>query len=364
MRLILTGESCDQPRHCYAVEGEALSFLVDCGYQRAYPGDETPHLPPEIIRGASYLFLSHSHENQSGALPWLFSSGFDGRVVTTTETARQLPFPLDDPIILEALSLPGESFSLPGGLSVQWGRSGHCSGSVWFRFTERGRTLFFSGDYYSCARVHACDPIEGLSADLAVLDCDYGQLPSGNRREEQVRVLCDAIGEALADGRPVLLPVPKYGRGIGILTYLCERFPHTDIFGDRHFLTEIGHLDANALWIRPDVHDILDTVYVRAIPEEFVALGVYFVSDPQLDTPEAQRLAQRLAECGGRIFFTGTTEPGSTASLLRHSGQAQLLRYGVHCTEADMLRIAAQNRFRRIIAYHSDFAPTQREYEV
>ena len=96
MRLILTGESCDQPRHCYAVEGEALSFLVDCGYQRAYPGDETPHLPPEIIRGASYLFLSHSHENQSGALPWLFSSGFDGRVVTTTETARQLPFPLDE----------------------------------------------------------------------------------------------------------------------------------------------------------------------------------------------------------------------------------------------------------------------------
>jgi hypothetical protein len=52
------------------------------------------------------------------------------------------------------------------------------------------------------------------------------------------------------------------------------------------------------------------------------------------------------------------------ASMLRHSGQAQLLRYGVHCTQADMLRIASQNHFRRIIAYHSDFAPTQRVYEI
>ena len=364
MKLWLTGDPCSQERHCYFVECSSVSFIFDCGYQRAYPGDELPHLTPQQIRRASYLFLTHSHVNQSGALPWLMSNGFTGRVVTTTETARQLSFPLDDPLILEGLSLPGESFTLPGSLEVTWGRSGHCSGSAWFCFREGGHTLFFTGDYYVCARVHARDPIENITADLAVMDCDYGQDSADNRREAQMKDLMDAISEALADGRPVLLPVPKYGRGLGILTYVCQRFPNTDIFGDEAFIRELGHLDANPLWIRPDVHDILDSVYVRSVPEEFVALGVYFLSDPQLDTPEGQRLSERILECGGRIFFTGTTEPRTTASLLRHAGKAQLLRYGVHCTQEDMLEIASMNHFKKIIAYNSDYAPTQQMIEI
>ena len=364
MKLWLTGEPYTQARHCYYVEGTAVSFIFDCGFQRAYPGDELPHLSQEQIRRANYLFLTHSHENQSGALPWLFSSGFSGRVVLTTETARQLSIALDDPLLLEALSLPGDSFHLPGGLSVRWGRSGHCSGSAWFSFRESGQTLFFSGDYYACARVHACDPIRGQSADLAVLDCDYGQSTSLNSREEQVRRLISAISDALSDGRPVLLPVPLYGRGLGILTYICERLPHTDIFGDRHFITELGHLDASALWVKPSVQDLLGDFYIRTIPEDFVALGVYFVSDPQLDSSEGRAVAQRILDCGGRIIFTGTTEPGSTASLMLHAGMASLLRYGVHCTQDDLLHIAAQNHFRRIVAYHSDFAPDRPVYDL
>ena len=75
MKLYLTGEPCTQQRHCYFVEGETASFIMDCGYQRCYRGDELPHLLPEQIRAARYLFLSHSHENQSGALPYLLANG-------------------------------------------------------------------------------------------------------------------------------------------------------------------------------------------------------------------------------------------------------------------------------------------------
>ena len=89
MKLYLTGEPCSQQRHCYYVEGESLSFIVDCGYQRSYTGDELPHLTGKQIRKAQYLFLSHSHENQAGGLLYLLQSGFSGRVVLTTETARQ-----------------------------------------------------------------------------------------------------------------------------------------------------------------------------------------------------------------------------------------------------------------------------------
>ena len=95
MKLYLTGEPCSQQRHCYYVQGRDTSFIMDCGYQRCYRGDELPHLTPEQIRSSRYLFLTHSHENQSGALPYLLSNGFTGRVVLTTETARQLPLAID-----------------------------------------------------------------------------------------------------------------------------------------------------------------------------------------------------------------------------------------------------------------------------
>ena len=159
--------------------------------------------------------------------------------------------------------------------------------------------------------------------------------------------------------------MPRYGRGQGVLTVVHERLPQADLFGDTHFLEELGHLSAaSALWVQPRaLNQLLDT-FVRPIPEEFVALGVYFVSDPQLDSAFARQLVHRLLVCGGRVIFTGTVEPRTHAAMLMHAGKARLLRYGVHCTQEDMMRIAAQNSFRQIIAYRSDFAPAKSVYDV
>jgi len=41
-----------------------------------------------------------------------------------------------------------------------------------------------------------------------------------------------------------------------------------------------------------------------------------------------------------------------------------MLRYAVHCTQEEMLGVAAQNQFKKIIAYRSDYAPTQAVYEI
>lgn len=168
MKLYLTGEPCTQQRHCYFVEGESASFIMDCGYQRCYRGDELPHLLPDQIRAARYLFLSHSHENQSGALPYLLSNGFTGRVVLTTETARQLPLGIDDPIVLEGLSVPYAEAPLPGGISLTWGRSGHCSGSVWFRMAKTGARCS-SPAIITTARV--CMPAIRLKGSARISPC-------------------------------------------------------------------------------------------------------------------------------------------------------------------------------------------------
>ena len=364
MKLYLTGQPCSQQRHCYYVESDGISFIVDCGYQRCYEGDEHPHLTGAQIRSARYLFLTHSHENQAGSLTHFLQSGFSGHVVLTTETARQLTSPLDDLIILEALSLPYAEAVLPGGLRVTWGRSGHCSGSVWLRIAHHDRSILFSGDYYDCARVHSTDPIQGLSADLAVLDCDYGSAHGASSRRAQVSMLMGTIREALGDGRPVVLPVPLYGRGLGILSYLSEYLPDAYIFGDDHFIDEFAHLDAAGMWVQERAMKGMANVDLRPYPQEFVALGVYFISDPQLDNRESRRLVNQILQCGGRVIMTGTVEPRTHSAALMHAGKAQMIRYGVHCTQEDMMRIAAQNAFHRIVAYRSDYAPEQQVYDI
>ncbi|MBQ4265878.1 MAG: hypothetical protein IJB85_10230 [Clostridia bacterium] len=363
MKLYLTGEPCSQQRHCYFVKASAASFIVDCGYQRCYPGDEVPHLTLDQIRSARYLFLTHSHENQSGALAYLFSNGFSGHVVMTAETAQQLHIAVDDPIVLEGLSLPFTEVELPGGLHLIWGRSGHCLGSAWFRIRDGEKSILFSGDYYPAARIHETDAIAGLKADIAVLDCDYGT-QSASTRDEQLDALVSAIAEAIEDNRPVLLPVPAYGRGLGIISCVSERLPDVDIFADEHLRRELSQLDATTMWVKPEASDILSSIFVRPIPEEFVALGVYFISDPQLDEPDSLVLLRQLLICGARVFMTGTVEVGTYAASLMHSGNARKLRYAIHCTQEEMLSVAAQNDFGRIIAYRSDYAPTQEMYEV
>lgn len=363
MKLYLTGSPCSQQRHCYFVEGSQASFIVDCGYQRSYPGDELPHLTAVQIRSARYLFLTHSHENQAGGLEYLFASGFTGRVVLSAETAQQLRTPIDDPIILEGLSLPFSETELPGGLHLIWGRSGHCLGSAWFRIRDGEKSILFSGDYYPAARIHETDAIRDLCADIAVLDCDYG-VHSADTREEQLDALVSSIAEAIEEGVPVLLPVPTYGRGLGIISCVSERLPDVDIFADEPLRRELSQLDATAMWVKPDAGALLGGLFVRPIPEEFVALGVYFISDPQLDEPESLVLLRQLLLCGARVFMTGTVEVGTYAASLMHSGNARMLRYAIHCTQEEMLSIAAQNDFQKIIAYRSDYAPTQAEYEI
>ena len=363
MKLYLTGNPCEQQRHCYYVEGSQVSFIVDCGYQRCYAGDELPHLTAEQIRSARYLFLTHSHENQAGGLEYLHANGFTGRVVVTAETAQQLHIAIDDPIVLEGLSLPYAETELSSGLHLIWGRSGHCCGSAWFRIRDGEKSIFFSGDYYPAARIHETDAISGIHADIAVLDCDYGT-QSASTRDEQLSVLVNAIAEAIEDGRPVLLPVPTYGRGLGLISCVSERLPHVDIFADEHLRRELSQLDATAMWVKHEASDLLASIFVRPIPEEFVALGVYFISDPQLDEPDSLVLLRQLLICGARVFMTGTVETGTYAASLMHSGHARMLRYAVHCTQEEMLAVASQNEFGKIIAYRSDYAPTQSVYEI
>ena len=242
----------------------------------------------------------------------------------------------------------------PVGLKLHWGRSGHCAGSVWYEFTLEDTTLLFSGDYTESSLVYETDPIRRVRAGLAVIDCAYGADP---RPAQVLRFdFLSRTAALLASGKPVLLPVPKYGRGLELLSLLHHARPKTPFYADAQFLYQLAWLKTDRFWLAPEARDGLMQVQVQpltGVPDA----GVCFVSDPQLKLAESRKLAEAFLAAGGSVVMTGTPEHGSCSEALLQAGKMEYLRYPVHQNETEYRKLLRENRFSRAIAYHTpDFS--------
>ncbi len=346
MRLYIAGGCGEHGRNCFLVEGERTTFLLDCGVMAGEEGGGTPRLAPEQIRGLQCVFLTHSHADHSGALPWLRSRGYAGPVVASRYTLAQLPFRMEGALPLEELCAGGRGRF--GDVQIQWGRSGHCVGSVWYRFTVEQRSVLFSGDYTEHTQIYAVDPIRGQCADVAVLDCAYG--PDATSYDaacwhllERMRALPERFGM-------LALPVPKYGRGPELLQLFRQNHIEGPFFGDTHFLSELARAEEYGAWLKPGVAGLSGAAAPFRGTE---ARGILFVSDPQLRSPAARELVRSVLKLGGRAVMSGTVERGSFSADLLECGRMELLPYPVHQNLTQMRALAEANVFNRVIPYHS-----------
>lgn len=343
MELYLAGGVGEHGRNCFLVEGQKLSFLVDCGKMADTPADPYPRLYKEQIRKLDAVFLTHSHGDHTGALPWLYSMGFKGKIIAAEETLRQLPFPVEQAIALETICPCGSG--IYHEFHMHWGRSGHCAGSVWYHFAEGAKSVLFSGDYTEDSLIYACDPIRGQQADVAVLDCAYGNDETGF--DAACHAVLTATKSMLDTVGLVLLPVTKFGRGLDLLKLLSNAMPNVAYYGDDVFLAQAAQQRDGGFWYKQTA------IAARTVPYDGQRQGILFISDPQLRTPDARRIAEQVRSFGGQAIMTGTVERNSYSEACIRQGWMKQVRYPVHLHFGQYQQLKADNQFKGAIPYHT-----------
>ena len=350
MKIKIAGGCGEHGRNCFYIEGISGAFLVDCGLLAGEEEGGFPHLLKEDISKIQYVFLTHSHADHTGALPWLRDNGFSGEVIASKETLLQLPFKLEHSKTIEEFQKENQT------ICVIYGRTGHCVGSVWYQFKFEDKMLLFSGDYVEESYVYKKDFIREKYADLAVLDCAYGK--DNKSFSYYSNKLISFISAKKKVVNTLLLPVPKFGRGLELYWLLKKNFPDWKYAGDSHFLEQVEQARGNT-WIQKGV----------SLPEEIAVYDensqadIVFVSDPQLRSENARRIAEQVLQ-DGHAIMTGTVEKGTLSESLLKEEKMTMLRFPVHLNYAQFKKVALHNSFKRIIAYHTPEYNCTKEIEI
>lgn len=346
MELFIAGGCGEHGRNCFLLQNGEEAVLVDCGLL-AGASNNLPRLAPEQIAKIKAVFLTHSHADHTGALPWLREQGCRAPVIAASPTLEQLPFAIQGTIPLESICPRGTAGALPqlANFTVAWGRSGHCAGSVWYKFVWGSEQILFSGDYSEQSRVYPCDTLRNETANLAVLDCAYGTktTPLGDCSKE----LYSATEALLRESPLAFLPVPKYGRGLDLLLALHAFLPQFAIYGDVHFCAQAKAAAAASDWYKP----LPDGFASWAKADCDFPKGVLFLSDPQLRGAAGQR-AKQLLTLGAHGLMTGTPDAGSLSMQLLQEGKMRFSCFPVHLNAVQCANLAEQNHFKKVVRYH------------
>lgn len=349
MNLYIAGGCSEHGRNSFLLSDNGMSILIDCGIMNGAKMD-TPQLSKEQIENISYVFITHSHQDHSGALGWLHENGFTGTVVMSKQTYVQISDKLNKTLFLEDIVLCNTTIELSGAIKLMWGKSGHCVGAVWYKFEWNRKKIIFSGDYCETSLTYCCDELRRNEADLAVIDCAYG-LDSRTASENKAELL-KVLKKRMAGGKDILLPVPKYGRGLDLVQLICDMGDKGVVLADKIVWEQISNKRQYSEWLKEGV--LLSKCNVTQLIGDDIAQGViYLLGDPQLKSQENRELAELLMKRNGHIILTGSVDKGSYSENLCCKGVADMYRYDVHQNLESVKRLTRQNTFKKVLLTHT-----------
>ncbi|MGI5949649.1 MBL fold metallo-hydrolase [Peptoniphilus sp.] len=343
MKLRICGGVGEHGRNCFYVETEDLRFLVDCGIKISDIEDPYPHLNDREINKLDAVFLTHSHNDHTGAINFICDRGFNGDIIASFETLSQIPFQIKNKVTLESISKGKRAFYKRA--VIDWGRTGHCAGAVWYKFYEKDKSILFSGDYTENSLIYECDLLRNIKADFAIIDSAYGKDDTDIYTYR--RNIVDKTEEFLKSKNLIAFPVPKYGRGIEIFKILSDNLKDVDYFGDQIFLNSLEKFKKDKFWHKKIQIDRDINLYDEN------ESGIVFISDAQLKNKISRRTVDKILSMNGTSISTGTVYDGTYADELVKEGKMYKLRYPVHQNYGEYLKILKENNFLNSIPYHS-----------
>lgn len=236
MKIIFCGGAKSVTGANHLVEFGRTKFLVDCGMFQGYQELENLNYRNFIYdpKKIKYLFLTHSHLDHTGRIPYLYKKGFRGKVICTAPTkdiahvalldaakiakerAEDLGYPplytrkeVEAVIKLFEPHPYHDVLKLSSNFSVRLLNAGHILGSTIFEFfiKEKGKEkkIVFTGDLGNppTPLLNPIDPVG--KADYVVIESAYGDRLHEDRKERK-NILKKTIEEVIKTKGVLLMP--------------------------------------------------------------------------------------------------------------------------------------------------------------
>lgn len=347
--LLIKGGYGEHGRACFLVKypNQNQYMMFDCGIMDKDP-QPYPDVAPEILKKTKYIFISHAHVDHIGALEHFVKNGFTGIVVTSRGTVDF--YGLEYPN-LEILDCKNRQIQLDDNTFLTYGRSGHCPGSLWFHVKLEAKKYFYSGDFQQETLIFAVDKPENFEADIAIVDCAH--LTIDATALECRNNIVAGVKEQLEQGKKLIFPVQKFGRGLEILEILQSNFPNLKILGDENFVS-VGRKILNyPEYLKAETLGNLQNFFAKApyCPNDNVDLLI--TGDTHLRSPKNQEMVENLGD-DFMIFSTGRIKKDTFIEEKYAQGKAVRHPFSHHQSPKDMEKLLAQNDFKVVLPFHNN----------
>lgn len=348
-RLIIKGGYGEHGRTCFMIEYAAKRYIMfDCGIMDTDPFP-FPDISEDEARNTDFLFLSHAHKDHCGAVDHLLAKGFDGTILATKQTFALANIHHQKMVYLNAA---GNGTYEHQNLSVAYGRSGHCPGSLWFLLTlADGYKFFYSGDFQIDPLLYACDIPKDITADVAIIDMAHDQLLQN--AEELRKAMLLTITRYLAQGFKVILPVQLYGRGNELLYLLAKNFAKEKIAIDKRMMIAIEKMLEEQSWMLVDHRQDFIQSFVQIKTNDIMQANIILIADTHLEKADNQLLVEQLLSEKAIIIASGRKKEGSFVCQMLEENKAIRICYPHHSSRADAMYLHRINHFKITLPFHT-----------
>ncbi len=245
----------------FLVQGEGISFLVDCGLEQGTKMADDNNWAPFIYDPASVdvLFITHAHIDHIGRIPKLIYDGFKGTIYSTIPTKDITELMLEDTAhilgkgenellkkiyteenIARALSLwkvvDYHQEIVLGPFIFRYRDAGHVLGSGMLELIYNNKKIIFTGDLGNSPSPLLRDTEEIKNVDYLLMESVYGDRNHMGRDQRRVR-LEQVIEDNYKRKGTLIVPTFSLERSQELLFEINElvenkRIPQMPIFFD------------------------------------------------------------------------------------------------------------------------------------